>query len=64
MTSTNGGNDLRSRNSGKIHGAKFKVQKQLDSEKNKLINDSTQNNIDFFLKILPLKDDELAMSEM
>ena len=25
VTSTNGGNDLRSRNSGKIHGAKFKV---------------------------------------
>ena len=41
VTSTNGGNDLRSRNSGEIHGAK----KQLDSEKNKLINDSAQNNM-------------------
>ena len=25
---------------------------------------STVSNIDFFLKILPLKDDELVMSEM
>ena len=41
VTLTNDGNDLRSRNSCKNYGAKFKVQKQLDSEKN---NGSTQNN--------------------
>jgi len=36
VTQKNGGNDLRTRNSGKIHGAKFEVEKQLDSKKNRL----------------------------
>ena len=33
VTSTNGGNDLRSRNSGEIHGAKFKFKTNREPEK-------------------------------
>ena len=33
VTFTNGGNDLRSRNSGEIHGAKFKFKTAGEREK-------------------------------
>ena len=33
VTLTNGGNDLRSRNSGEIHGAKFKLKTTGEREK-------------------------------
>ena len=52
VTSTNGGNDLRPRNSGKIHGAKFK--NSWIARKNKLINDSTQTHMSNIHKRIPI----------